>query len=146
MVPTSILTGVLSLSFLAGGLCLAETADAASAPLGITQNDTSIMIQNEFLTVEVQKIGRKLAGVVIQDKINGRSYDLGNDIFSILVCDEETDEACSKKEFKETFHTITAHDCKISDVKTEALAPLADARRIADRHAGIFIRLTARTR
>lgn len=136
MVPKSILTGVLSLSFLAGGLCLAETADAASAPLGITQNDTSIMIQNEFLTVEVQKIGRKLVGVVIQDKINGRSYDLGNDIFSILVCDEETDEACSKKEFKETFHTITAHDCKISDVKTEALAPLADARRIADRHAG----------
>lgn len=136
MVHTSILTGVLSLSFLAGGLGLAETADAASAPLGITQNDTSIMIQNEFLTVEVQKIGRKLAGVVIQDKINGRSYDLGNDIFSILVCDEETDEACSKKEFKDTFHTITAHDCKISDVKTEALAPLADARRIADRHAG----------
>ncbi|MGN0836950.1 MAG: enterotoxin [Akkermansia sp.] len=136
MTSTSILTGVLSLSFLAGGLCLAETADAASAPLGITQNDTSIMIQNEFLTVEVQKIGRKLAGVVIQDKINGRSYDLGNDIFSILVCDEETDEACSKKEFKETFHSITAHDCKISDVKTEALAPVADARRIADRHAG----------
>ena len=110
MTSHHIMTGLLSLSFLAGGVSLAEPAAAPAAASGIITNQNSFMIQNEYISVDVQKIGRKLAAVTVQDKINGRRYDLGNDIFSLLVCEEETDEACSKKEYKDTLHTITAQD------------------------------------
>lgn len=136
MTSHPILTGLLSLSFLCGGMCAAQTPAAETAPLGVTSNQNDIMIQNEFLTVDIQKFGRKLVGVTVQDKINGRSYDLGNDIFSLLVRDEETDEACSKKEFKDTFHTITAQDCMAGAMTVTDIPAEADGRRLADRMAG----------
>ena len=136
MTSPSLLTGLLSLSFLCGGMCAAQTPAAEAAPLGVTSNQNDIMIQNEFLTVDIQKFGRKLVGVTVQDKINGRSYDLSNDIFSLLVRDEETDEACSKKEFKDTFHTITAQDCMAGAMTVTDIPAEANGRRLADRKAG----------
>lgn len=136
MTSHNIMTGLLSLSFLCGGICAAQTPAATAEQPGITTNQNDIMIQNEYLTVDIQKIGRKFVGVTIQDKMNGRRYDLGNDIFSLLVRDEETDEACSKKEFKDTFHAITAQDCKIGTVTVEDIAPVENTRRLADRTPG----------
>ncbi|MCQ2364531.1 MAG: hypothetical protein MJ051_03120 [Akkermansia sp.] len=136
MTSHRILTGLLSLSFLCGGIYAAQTPASAAEPLGVTSNQNDIMIQNEFLTVDIQKIGRKLVGVTVQDKINGRSYDLSNDIFSLLVRDEETDEACSKKEFKDTFHSITAQDCMAGAMTVTDIPAQADGRRLADRKAG----------
>lgn len=136
MTSYHIFSGLLSLSFLCGGMCAAETPAAATEQAGVATNQNDIMIQNEYLTVDVQKIGRKLVGVTIQDKINGRRYDLGNDIFSLLVRDEETDEACSKKEFKDTFHSITAQDCKIGTVTVEDITPTEGTSRLVDRTSG----------
>lgn len=136
MTSHHIMTGLLSLSFLAGGFSLAEPAAAPAAASGIITNQNSFMIQNEYISVDVQKIGRKLAAVTVQDKINGRRYDLGNDIFSLLVCEEETDEACSKKEYKDTLHAITAQDCMAGAVKVEDIAADANARRLVDRVSG----------
>lgn len=136
MTSHNIMTGLLSLSFLCGGICAAQTPAATAEQPGITTNQNDIMIQNEYLTVDIQKIGRKFVGVTIHDKMNGRRYDLGNDIFSLLVRDEETDEACSKKEFKDTFHAITAQDCKIGTVTVEDIVPVENTRRLADRTPG----------
>lgn len=136
MTSLHMMTGLLSLSFLCGGISAAQTPAAATEQPGVSTNQNDIMIQNEYLTVDIQKIGRKLVGVSIQDKINGRRYDLGNDIFSLLVRDEETDEACSKKEFKDTFHAITAQDCKIGTASVEDISPAEGTRRLVDRTAG----------
>lgn len=139
MTSHNIMTGLLSLSFLCGGICAAQTPAPVTEPLGVTTNQNDIMIQNEYLTVDIQKIGRKLVGVTIQDKLNGRRYDLGNDIFSLLVRDEETDEACSKKEFKDTFHTITAQDCMAGAMTVADIPAAENGRRLADRKAGKLV-------
>ena len=94
------------------------------------------MLNNEYISVQIDKIGRKLVSVTICDKVNGRSYNLGNNIFSLLVLDENTDEACSKKEFADTTHTLTARDLMCSELKEESLAPVPDARRLVERKRG----------
>lgn len=131
-----IMTGLLSLSILAGGIGLADNATLPAANPAVSQNQNCIMLENEFLTVEVNKAGRRLAGVIVQDKINGRTYDLGNEIFALQVCDEDTDEACSKKEFKETFHTISAETLMCGQPRVEQIAAIPGARRLADRLPG----------
>ena len=130
------MTGLLSLSILAGGIGLADNATLPAANPAVSQNQNCIMLENEFLTVEVNKAGRRLAGVIVQDKINGRTYDLGNEIFALQVCDEDTDEACSKKEFKETFHTISAETLMCGQPRVEQIAAVPGARRLADRLPG----------
>ncbi len=96
----------------------------------------SYMIQNEYVSVEVAKAGRRLASVVIQDKINGRSYDLGTDIFAIQVQEEGIDEACSKKELKESLATISAQSLMAGEIRVEEVAAVENARRLVDRVPG----------
>ncbi len=131
-----ITTGLLSLGFLSGGLAVAQDGATPVQAARASSQLNSYMIQNQFISVEVQKAGRKLASVIIQDKINGRTYDLGNDIFSLLVCEEDTDEACSKKEFKETFMTISAQTLLCGPARVEDIAAQPGARRLADRVPG----------
>ena len=131
------MTGLLSLSFLAGGVFMqAGSAETPAVQASVVTNQNSIMIQNEYITVEVQKVGRKLVGVIIRDKINGRVYDLGKNVFSMQVLDEQTDEACSKKEFKDTLHTLSPQDMMCGEVKIETLAADPNARRLVDRVEG----------
>ncbi len=132
-----IMTGLLSLGFLSGGLAAADyaVAIAPQAP-GVSSHMNSYMIQNEYVSVEVAKAGRRLASVVIQDKINGRSYDLGSDIFAIQVQEEGIDEACSKKELKDTLATISAQTLQAGQVKMEDLAANPNARRLVERVPG----------
>lgn len=95
-----------------------------------------MIIQNEFISAEVQKIGRHLVAVILQDKINGRRYCLGRGIFSLQVCEEATDEACSTKEYTDTLHTVSAADLLCGEVQLEQIQPVADARRLVDRRGG----------
>lgn len=104
--------------------------DAAQQPHFI------MIIENEFISVDVQKIGRRLAAVIVQDKINGRRYSLGKDIFTLQVCQESTDEACSVKEYTDTLYTLSAADLACGEVTLESLAAVADARRLVDRRSG----------
>lgn len=139
MTAQPILTGLMSLSLLAGGLSEAGDQPFAAPLSPTTTNQNNTMIENEYIIVNVTQAGRKLVSVTVQDKINGRTYDLGNDIFALTVCDEATDEACSKKEFKETFHTISAQTMKCGKAKMEALVADPGARRLADRKSGTRI-------
>lgn len=137
MTSYRMVTGLVALGFLAGGFSLpARAAESAAQPGTSATNKDSYMLENEFITVNVNKVGRKLVSVTVQDKVNGRSYELGNGIFSLLVCDEQTDEACSKKEFKETFHTLKATDLLCSNVEETDIAAVPGARRLVDRKPG----------
>ena len=100
------------------------------------------MIQNDYVSVDVQRVGRKLAGVIVRDNINGRVYSLGNDIFRLIVQDEQTDEACSKKEYKDTMHTITAQDLMCVELKQVALKAKPKSRRLVERKPGKRIVVT----
>ncbi len=130
-----LMTGVLSLGLL--GVATADTLPqlAPQAP-GVASHMKSYMIPNEYVSVEVAKAGRRLASVVVRDKINGRSYDLGTDIFSIMVQEEGIDEACSKKELKETLTSITARNLMAGEITVSAIAADPKGRRLVDRVAG----------
>ncbi len=131
------MAGILSLGFLAGSAAVAKTSPqvAQQAP-GVASHMNSYMIQNEYVNVEVARAGRRLASVVIQDKVNGRTYDLGPDIFSILVQEEGIDEACSKKELKDTLTAITARHLMAGEPVVSDIAADPNGRRLADRKAG----------
>ncbi len=101
------------------------------------------MIENEFIAIDVQKAGRRLASVTIQDKINGRSYALSDDIFALTLQDEDTDEACSKKEFKQSTHQLCARDMQCMSLSSERIegdpnAMCLAARRNTQRINAVF--------
>ena len=70
------------------------------------------MIENEYISIDIRTAARRFAGVTVQDKVNGRSYDLGKDIFTIQLQEAKTDEACSKKEYTDVVEVVRCKDCK----------------------------------
>ena len=95
-----------------------------------------MIIQNEFISIEIEAAGRRLASVLVQDKINGRSYDLGKDIFCIQLQEAKTDEACSRKEYTDVCLPLTAQDLMCGTLSLEELPADATARRLVERRAG----------
>ena len=134
-----ILTALAALGVAVGGLtCAQEAAEQGSAPRSVTTvfNENKVMIENTYIAVDVEKVGRKLVNVTILDKVNGRTYNLGKDIFRLEVLDEQTDEACSKKEVAETKHTLTAQDLICGDLVVDELLAKPEARRLVERVNG----------
>ncbi len=94
------------------------------------------MIENKYISLDVTVSARRLCSVQVYDKINGRRYDLGTDIFKLEVLDEKTDEACSKKEFMDTTHSLTARDLLGATMSVDTITADPEARRLAARKAG----------
>ncbi len=105
------------------------------------------MIENKFISLEVTVSARRLCSALVYDKINGRRYDLGTDIFHLLVLDEQTDEACSKKEFMDSTHSLTARDFSGASLSMSTIEARPQARRLAERQAGkrVNVRLSTPT-
>ena len=99
------------------------------------------MIQNEYICLDVRTAGRRFAGVTVQDKINGRSYELGKDIFRIELQEAKTDEACSKKEYTDVCIPLTASDLMCGEPSYSTVPANPDARRLVERRAAQRIRL-----
>lgn len=93
------------------------------------------MIQNEYICLEVRTAGRRFAGVTVQDKINGRSYELGKDIFRIELQEAKTDEACSKKEYTDVCIPLTASDLMCGEPSYSSVSANPAARRLVERRA-----------
>ena len=93
------------------------------------------MIQNEYICLDVRTAGRRFAGVTVQDKVNGRSYELGKDIFRIELQEAKTDEACSKKEYTDVCIPLTASDLMCGEPCYSTVPAEPAARRLADRRA-----------
>lgn len=91
------------------------------------------MLENEYIRIDIRTVGRALVGVTVQDKVNGRSYDLGREVFNIQLQEAKTDEACSKKEYTDVCLPLSALDLMCGEVQysTEEAAPTA--RRLAER-------------
>ena len=101
-----------------------------------TQN-TLFMLQNEYISIDIRTAGRRFAGVTVQDKINGRSYELGKDIFTLQLQEARTDEACSKKEYTDTCFPLCSSDLMCGELTVSPIAADAAARRLAERRAGM---------
>ena len=93
------------------------------------------MLQNEYISIDIRTAGRAFTGVTVQDKVNGRSYDLGREIFNIQLQEAKTDEACSKKEYTDVCLPLTALDLMCGEVSYTTVAADPAARRLADRRA-----------
>ena len=93
------------------------------------------MLQNEYISIDIRTAGRTFAGVTVQDKVNGRSYDFGREIFNIQLQEAKTDEACSKKEYTDVCFPLTALDLMCGEVCYTTVATDPAARRLADRRA-----------
>lgn len=95
-----------------------------------------IMIQNEYISIDIQTIARRLVGVVITDKVNGRRYELGKEIFTIQLQEALTDEACSKKEYTDTCLPLSTQDLMCGQLSIESIPAKPDARRLVERRSG----------
>ena len=93
------------------------------------------MLQNEYISIDIRTAGRSFAGVTVQDKVNGRSYDLGREIFNIQLQEAKTDEACSKKEYTDVCLPLTSLDLMCGEVCYTTVAADPAARRLVDRRA-----------
>ncbi len=91
------------------------------------------MIENEYISIEVRTAGRSFAGVTVQDKINGRSYDFGREVFAIQLQEAKTDEACSKKEYTDVCIPLSALDLMCGEVKYSEVPAQPGARRLVER-------------
>ena len=87
-----------------------------------------MIIQNEFISINIETAGRRLASVLVQDKINGRSYDLGKEVFTIQLQEAKTDEACSKKEYTDVCLPLTTQDLMCGELSCTEIAADAAAR------------------
>ena len=94
------------------------------------------MIQNAFISIDIRTAGRRFAGVTVWDKVNGRSYELGKDIFSILLQEALTDEACSKKEYTEKCLPLSSSDLMCGELTVSRIAADSSARRLVEHRAG----------
>ena len=95
------------------------------------------MLQNEYISIDIRTAGRRFAGVTVQDRINGRSYELGKDIFTLQLQEARTDEACSKKEYTDTCFPLCSSDLMCGELTVSPVAADAAARRLVDRRAGM---------
>ncbi|MBE6418177.1 MAG: enterotoxin [Akkermansiaceae bacterium] len=93
------------------------------------------MLENEYIRIDIRTAGRALAGVTVQDKVNGRSYDLGREIFNIQLQEAKTDEACSKKEYTDVCLPLSALDLMCGEVQYSTVEAAPTARRLAERRA-----------
>ncbi len=94
------------------------------------------MIENEYISIDIRTAGRRFAGVTVQDKINGRSYDLGKEIFTIQLQEAKTDEACSKKEYTDVCLPLSSLDLMCGTPVVSSIAAQPEGRRLVDRRAG----------
>ena len=94
------------------------------------------MIQNEFISIDINIAGRRLAGVVVRDKINGRRYELSKDVFRLQLQEARTDEACSKKEYTDVCLPLGSSDLMCGELCVTPIAANAAARRLVERRAG----------
>ncbi len=94
------------------------------------------MIENEYISIDIRTAGRRFSGVTVRDKVNGRSYDLGKEVFTIQLQEAKTDEACSKKEYTDVCLPLSAQDLMCGEVSVSSIAACPEGRRLVDRRAG----------
>ncbi len=94
------------------------------------------MIENEYISIDIRTAGRRFSGVTVRDKVNGRSYDLGKEVFTIQLQEAKTDEACSKKEYTDVCLPLSTQDLMCGAVSVSSIAAQPEGRRLADRRAG----------
>lgn len=94
------------------------------------------MIENEYISIDIRTAGRRFSGVTVRDKVNGRSYDLGKEVFTIQLQEAKTDEACSKKEYTDVCLPLSTQDLMCGEVSVSSIAAQPEGRRLADRRAG----------
>lgn len=94
---------------------------------------------NEWIELTVRMAGRRLAEVTFTDKLNGCTYRLGDDIFSIhldygIKEDGVTDDAPLPRPRK-----ISAANLLAESPVEERIPARSEARRLAERRAGVRI-------
>ena len=87
---------------------------------------SSQKLENEFVALNVLVAGKNLAEVLFQDKINGREYSFGPDIFSLSL----------DKGDKDNLKKIPARELLAGAPKVEELKAQPEARRLVERRAG----------
>lgn len=94
------------------------------------------MIENEFISIDIRTAGRSFSGVTVRDKVNGRSYDLGKEVFTLQLQEAKTDEACSKKEYTDLCLPLSSLDLMCGELSIADIPAQPGARRLVDRRAG----------
>ncbi|MCD7798952.1 MAG: hypothetical protein LUG84_06045 [Akkermansiaceae bacterium] len=102
-----------------------------------SSNMESVDLENEFLILTIQKAGRRLANVVLTDKINGLTWELGPRLF--ILKEEQLEEDTDKPTGKT--RKISSDDLEACALQVEKISADPRGRRLADRSAGTKVRV-----
>lgn len=94
---------------------------------------------NEWIEIKVHTAGRRLAEVTFTDKINGCSYRLGDDIFSIHLDDGIKEDGVTDDVPRPRPRKISAANLMAETPAGEEIQGNPNARRLADRRPGVKI-------
>ncbi|MEG1938043.1 MAG: enterotoxin [Akkermansia sp.] len=92
-------------------------------------------LSNDFVELNIQLANGKLSDVIFRDKVNGKSYSLGPNIFSIDIIGTGDEESSGKPDNNKRF-TLTAQNLKASIPLIEKLTAKPSARRLVERRNG----------
>lgn len=128
-------------SLLSGTLAFSETIPAATItpaapnPANEQPSAQDTKLSNEFIDINVEMHNDRLSEVIFSDKINGKHYSLGPEIFSIALEGDAEEEHAGNPNNKK-FNYLNAINLKaeapqITDIKADP-----KGRRLADRRNG----------
>lgn len=111
------------------------TPDTVIRQTGTPAQSGEITISNEFIDIQTEVNRDLFSNVVLYDKINGKKYSLGPDLFSITLEGDSEEEHVGNPDNKK-MQTLTARDLKALTPVVEQIKGNPEGRRLADRKDG----------
>ena len=96
----------------------------------------SVLLANDKVALSVRTAGQRLSELVFHDKINGRTYNLGRDLFSLKLDEGEKEDGSADGLGTPAPYSLTAGDLVAGTPIVENLPADPRARRLAERRHG----------
>lgn len=129
-------------SLLSGTMAFSQTAPtantAAQAPLNPSSQQSPVQdmkLSNEFIDIGVEMNNDRLTDVIFFDKINGKHYSLGSEVFSIAL-EGDTEEEHAGNADNKKLNKLSALNLKAEAPQITELKADPKGRRLADRRNG----------
>lgn len=115
------------------------TRNAANMTPGLSADvpaPGSVLLANDKVALAIRTAGNRFSELVFHDKINGCTYNLGRDLFSLQLGEGEKEDGSADGLGTPAPYRLTAGDLVAGDVQIEDLPADPGARRLVERRHG----------
>ncbi len=96
----------------------------------------SVLLANDKVALSIRTAGERFSELVFHDKINGRTYNLGRDLFSLKLAEGEKEDGSADGLGTPAPYRLTAGDLVAGTPVVEDLPADPQARRLVERRHG----------